>query len=482
MKKIRHIITVISAMALTGATAYAQEQKTELKVVSAELQGVTFNHLSSNGKYAIGYVPENAGYVYEVATGTITVIQGPEGAVVYNVPTRICTAEDISNDGVICGDFLCPNTTKKLLDENGDPVLDENGNEIFTSYVVPGVYKDGVWKELERHDDQVALVGSGCDGSAAGITADGKRIAGMVHIKLDPPAEFGMRFATVLWNAEDGKIIKEYDGCTERQGGRSWAVSDDASLLGGWTESNEGGRGPAIWSNEEYIKIGMNGTASGISPNGKYAAGDCNLRPFIWTKEKGTVEYPIHEGMFGGAVVGISNDGIAVGYSYSEGFPQRRFPFVIDKDGVFYDLVDYLKERYDYTIPEEMMPEALREAGVSQSEYLNTAMDISGDGSVICGWSALREPWVVTLGASSSIKSVDHSSADVTVFVTNGRARVTASQPLQKVTVLNLAGQVMTDEQVSGDEYTIGSLANGIYLMQISLADGEVIVRKIAIK
>lgn len=480
MKKIRHLITLTFAVALTSALALAQEQKNELKIVSAELRGVTFDHVSSNGKYAVGYVPENAGYVYEIATGKITVIEGPKGAVLYNVSTRQCTAEDISNDGVVSGSFLDPDAIISYLDEKGNPLLDKDGNPLRSSVMVPGVYKDGVWKALERHDDQVALVGGLCDGAATCITADGTKIAGMVHIKLDPPAEFGMRFAAALWNVEDGKIIREYDGCTEMQGGRVWNVSDDASLLGGWTES--GGRGPAVWSNGEYIRISNYGTTTAVSPNGKYAAGDSEGLPFIWTKEKGVVTCPIHEGLFGGAISGISNDGTAVGYSYTQGFPQSRFPFVIDKNGVFYDIVDYLKVYYDYTIPEELMPEALRELEVSESEYLNTAMDISADGSVICGWTAFREPWVITLEVSTNIKSIENSSNDIQLIVSDGNARITSSQPLENIAILNYAGQVMVNKAVNGNGYAIGSLADGIYLMQTTASNGNVITKKFIIK
>lgn len=466
MSTVRPFIIVISMLVLTSLPAFAQE--VDFKVFP-ELAGATFNHVSSNGRYAVGYVMESVGFVYDVETEQLTVVEGPEGAIENNVSKQVCEVQDISDNGIICGNFLSPDAIVKYVDAEGSPILDESGKQLCSSALVPGVYKEGKWTALERHDDLVNLVGSGADGGATGITADGSRITGMVQIKkTGTDSEWGQRYVTCVWNAVDGKILQEYDGCTVGQGGRAWSISDDGTVLCGWTENDNYNRGPAIWNNGEYIKIGAMGDSQAMSPNGLYVGGQMDGQPFIWKKETQEVTIcPIHEGMAGGVVTGLSNDGMAAGYSYSAGFPQDRLPFVITNEGNFYDLIDYLEKEYGYSFPE----------GTTE---LFTAMDISGDGSVICGWNALREPWVLKI-KPNAITSV-RGEGKVEFYVEGKQLKIiSVKMENAKAEVINLAGSPVLLTTFRNGAASLESLERGIYLVRVHTGEetftGKIVLR-----
>lgn len=474
MKTFLYCILAISIAASSGSLAYAQNA--EVKILKEELSGGFFNRVSPNGQYVVGHIPNGSGYLYNVTTGEIKLIESPEGGMEYNLPKRVCTAEDVSNNGVVCGIFLSPGAMIEHKNQDGTPVLDEEGNPLRSCARVPGVYKDGVWKELERHDDEVPLMGSSSDGVASGISTDGSKVTGAVHAVPGAEGHF-TRYATTVWNAETGEIIKEHEeGCTQASGGRAWSMSDDASLLGGWSETG-GSRGPAIWHNGEYIRIAPIGDVNAISPNGKFAAGRADYSPFIWTKETGTVKYPAHEGAAKGVITGIANDGTAIGYSETNGRPKTRSPFIITKDGTFHDLLDYLKEACNFTLPDEWIPES--DIELTPANYMNTAMDISADGTVICGFTDTKEPWVIKMNLFSDIEQESYSNP---VFTVNNRnLTIHSDGKIASVAIFNLAGQMLINKEVNTNQYSVCSETKGTYLIRVTLAKGTVIMRKVVL-
>lgn len=466
MKTIRHFIVAMCTLILAGLPAFAQD--VEFKVFP-ELSGGTFNRVSSNGRYAVGYIAESVGFVYDVETGQMTLVEGPEGAIEANTPKQVCEVQDISDDGIICGNFLSPDDIIEYVDLEGNPILDESGKQLRTSALVPGIYKEGKWKALERHDDQVRLVGSGADGGATGITADGTRITGMVQIKkTGPDSDWGQRYVTCVWNATDGKILQEYDGCTVGQGGRAWCISDDGTVLCGWTENENYTRGPAVWNNGAYFKIGDIGDSQAMSPNGLYVGGETGRQPFIWKKETQEITIgSIHDGMAGGVITGLTDDGMAVGYSYSAGFPQDRLPFVVTNEGNFYDMLDYLEKEYGYSLPEETIE-------------LFTVMDISGDGSVICGFNAFREPWVLKMKPAAIASARNENKAD---FYVEGKQLKLLSGEMEnaKAEVINLAGNSVLRVAFRNATASLEGLERGIYLVRIESGGNDRITKKVVI-
>ena len=473
--KLRHF-TVFCAAALISCPIFGQS--VELRILSdSEFGNLPFKRVSSNGRYAVASFANSVptGYVYDFTTDEVKTVEGPEGAIELNVPKRLCTIEDISNDGIICGQFLSPDAIVRYTNSDGSPQLDEEGNQLCSSAVVPGVYRNGAWMGLEIHDDQMPVMGGNCDGGAAAITADGKYVAGLIRIKVGE-GETGLRFATVVWDAVTGKIIREYDGCTERSGGRAWDMSDDTSLIVGWTETLAEGRGPALWQDGEYLRVAPGGNGESASANGKYAIGSAQsdkAYSFVWEKEKGVTLYPSPEGVAAWPTC-VSDKGLVVGYTQPVGMGRRpRMPFMLTQDGVYHNMMDYLKEKYNFEFPEELLPSQFDGTpNNTANDYLYTPMSMSADGSVICGFTSLSEPWIMKLTETSGIRLAVEGES-LRIFSDIAIKRVMASTP---------AGQLTFDKCVSGEECFVSSLDQGIHILQLTLLDGRVATRKVVIR
>lgn len=477
MKTFLHYIMMTCIVATTsfGSTVQAQKaevKKAEVKFFKEELAGGFFKSVSSNGKFVVGHIEEAEGYIYDVDNDEIHFIEAPGECFIFNLPKKICTVEDISDNGIVCGNFLSPDAVIEHKNQDGSPMLDENGDPLRSCAVVPGVYKRGNWMELERHDN-VPLVGGSTDGSAVGITADGTKIAGLVKVQ-NPSGSGAPMCVTTVWDVKSGTILKEYaEGCTEGQGGRAWCISDDASLIGGWSA-----QGAAIWHDETFIKLDKAGEVLGVSPNGKYAVGAMGKIPFMWTEEE-IVKYPIPEGMSRGAIVAIADDGTAVGYFQSDlDFQIKRIPFIITKDGNLHDLMEYLKDNYDYTMPSEWIPQGSDEP--TAANYMNTPMDISADGTIICGFSNLVEPWIIKLSNPTSIEQGSIAN-DLKLTIEGKNLFINSEEIITHVALFNLAGQMLVNKEINTNQYSICTETKGTYLLRIISGKGTLITRKVII-
>ncbi len=364
---------------------------TEIKIFF-DLMGSQFNRVSTNGRYAIGFVSDNLGFRYDISTGTQTTILGPEGTVEKNQLLEGCETTDIADDGTMVGTFRSPDAVLYHKDENGNQLYDDSGNPVISNPMVPGVYRNGMWTELERRDDLIPLWGEKIDGWATAVTADGRYAVGAVHM---PGGQGWGLMNACIWDNSTGKLKQQYDGCTQGQGGNPYNCSDDGTKAVGWVDRGDNIRRPAVWINGSMTSLDDPGEMCAVSPNGKYFGGTSMDMPVLWTPAEGLKEVPVHLGQYGGAVTAIADDGTAVGYSFDD-WGTTRLPFIITPDGTFHDLVEYMEDVYGYTRPADLLPPDLQ--GVDLSTYMFVPMDISADGKVICGYSALFEPWIITLG------------------------------------------------------------------------------------
>ena len=375
----RAAVITVSAGDATAAVNIVQAGKvwkdTELKVFT-ELGG-TMNKISSNGRYSVGFQLYNWSFMVDNDTWRTTIITSPEVETADGL-TEECNVYDISNDGTMMGKFYSPDVLKEYRDDQG--------NVYHFSVSIPGIYSNGQWTPLKRLDD-VPLEGSGVDGTAHCITGDGTKIGGGLHLG-------DVHYAPNVWSGSGYGDLVQYQGSQYGQGGMITNISDDGSVMAGWIASEEEIRTPAQWVDGQLMTLGTNGEVMAVSPNGKWTGGINDGTPFVWSRTQGLEVIEVPAGMTGGYVTGISNDGLVIGFFYVTGFGQVRYPFVITPDGARYDLDKYLESRYGYTVPENL----LGEYADAPNEYLNTLQDISADGTVICGWSAFRQPWIIRLG------------------------------------------------------------------------------------
>ncbi len=357
-----------------------------------DLMGSQFSKVSSNGRYAIGFVSDNLGFCYDILTGTQTTILGPEGTVENNQPLDGCETADIADNGTMVGTFRSPDAVMYVTDENGDQLYDDEGNPVISNPLVPGVYRNGVWTELERRDDLIPLFGNKIDGWATSVTADGRYAVGTVRM---PGGQGWGLMNACIWDISTGKLKQQFDGCTQGQGGNAYNCSDDGTKAVGWVDRGDNIRRPAVWTDGSLTALDAPGEMCAISSNGKFFGGKANDMPILWTPEGGVKELPLHLGQYGGVVCGIADDGTAVGYSFDD-WGTLRLPFIVTPDGTFHDLVEYMEDVYGYTQPGDLLPPDLQ--GVDLSTYMFVPLDISADGKVICGYSAMLEPWIITLG------------------------------------------------------------------------------------
>ncbi len=211
------------------------------------------------------------------------------------------------------------------------------------------------------------------DGTATAANADGRFVVGQSWATGESQA--------VLWNLEDGTerllgSLRDDDGDTINS--RASAVSDDGSIVVG----TSWGR-PFVWDEhhgmrEMGVSIGpeertfSSATVLDLSGDGRFAVGSGTNQnrtgAFIWTEAGGFRDLGILSGYYASSAEGVSADGsIVVGTSWD--LRNQRDAFIWDSDHGMRRLKDVLSE-----------------LGVAAEGWrLNTAVDISADGTRIAG-------------------------------------------------------------------------------------------------
>lgn len=229
-----------AAAMLFGATAVAQEQ-TVASFYTYNQPNVMYG-VSPNGKYAVGCdegVLTGAAVYWSHETGKFTDVFGVNADGVMTEGKQ-ATLYGVADDGTAVGNFV-------------NEAIQEEGK---AAPVVPGVYKDGKWTALELLTD---VLPGDANGWARKISADGRIIVGIVTSEIKT-TEFQGSVLTaagpkvpVMWI--DGKIQRidewEYQG----QGAYIRDMSDDGSVLVGWTEWYDGSRAPSVFKDGKVIRL-----------------------------------------------------------------------------------------------------------------------------------------------------------------------------------------------------------------------------------
>lgn len=245
------------------------------------------------------------------------------------------------------------------------------------------------WEMLETLG--YAIAPDAC--SAYNISSDGKHVVGLGHV-LDKENNLIVGNACVWTEGEGTKALGNMFGVVNGTARmcRANAVNEDGSVIVGAQDHNGPWHG-SVWRRNaegEYIQslimkdpeLGWDdlsnttNDAHAVSPNGKWIGGNgnngvqtCTDSPWIWSEETGLIQ--LTPGV-SGCVTGITNDGVAVGYSGT-----GQSAFIYSEEMGCRDFNEYVKTELGF------------EAG---NLYICSILDISDNGEYVAAWGIEPSP------------------------------------------------------------------------------------------
>lgn len=280
MKK---LYTLLCA-AMTMSTAVQAQEERGVMVLTGPKVAIDYyvTNSSTNGEWVCGYSYDGTmhAYVWNTQTNELKFITSADVD---------CAAMDVSNDGVVVGDY--------------------NGNAAY--------YKDGVWTMLP----------GGEGGGAWAISSNGKHICGLSYNKG--------KYRPASWT--DDKITIYGDESV----GAGYDISDDGTVMVGYSTLYN--RTPTVWingveNNFNPTDLGPFSVAEGLSPDGKKTIAN----RVIYDIETGTMKEIDYGYLWAYQLYNINNDGTACGYVQYE-MGGANYP-VLYKDGVFTNLTQHFKQ------------------------------------------------------------------------------------------------------------------------------------------
>ena len=270
MKKIMATVFIIAI------TAFAQTT-----VEITELDG-SINGISDNGEIVCGFDGVQ-GQAFYWTLGTGKVLLGTSEAF------------GVSNDTVISGRFLDPNTLT-----NGNPTW------------VAAYYKNGQWNKVSGIPG-IDPLDEGSYTHAYSINAQGTLMTGMVWRP-------GYKVEACFWSIPDTGI--GLLGMVNNENSRADDISNDGSIIVGWNAAVGGSpdRTPYYWDPAPHFMGSLDSTwdggeCNGISPDGNILVGTTSALAFQYTMAGGmqAVTDP-NAGNWGGWASDVSNNGVVVGH------------------------------------------------------------------------------------------------------------------------------------------------------------------------
>lgn len=483
MKK---LLTILSCMAL--GTAYAQNDLPRVEVFEA--QGAVFDYIpgsnvqgvSYNGEWAVGFGTEYSQYsfIWNKTSGEYSLITGSYQDLAY--------AYGVSNDGTVVGAFY----------------EDTEGNGGL-GYMLPGIWKDGVWTKLPMENTFVPTEGliANVNGEACFISGDGAIITGYVQstsFKRSFYDEAGNLVETrnvslmrpAIWTKKkDGSYKLERKSSTMPTGDELqqgiWSYygsSQDGTVISVVADHPTGSRSPGVVINGELIRIYgkedidiwseetqyfFDGVSVTVSPNGKYVPGYFSItgsssddQAFVYDTETGETEEL--EG-WAAATVAL-DDGSLFGF---DGYIGNALYRNADKsfNGRFSDYLNLYYGGYSGNIPQ-------------------TVLSVSGDGKTIGGWYAEVDAIGFVMYPSIVVLNGEPNSEPDHVAELNNDRR----------TIIVLGDEVIAPMAVKVELYSAqGSLlgsatadrialetAQGVVVAKATYEDGKVEIKKVTVK
>jgi uncharacterized membrane protein len=263
--------------------------------------------ISKNGTYVCGSNYPNLPFVWTETNGRTEI--GDVGAEVFSV----------SNNGIVVGRFLDSNLTTT----GGEPVLRA------------GYWENNQWIGFEGIPGEPPLDAQSFT-HAYGVNSEGNKVVGMVWHQ-------NWRVEACYWSIPDIGI--GLLGQTGNYSSRANAVSNDGSIVAGWDGIQNGpDRRAYYWDPAPHFIGGFDptylvGECRGMNSDGSVIVGG-SVWPFIWTESTG-MQHVVADSSdyWNGDAIGISDNGIIVGFVDPGGFNYQAF---IKKPG-WSDII-YLKD------------------------------------------------------------------------------------------------------------------------------------------
>ncbi|MBP3552115.1 MAG: hypothetical protein J6K05_02950 [Bacteroidaceae bacterium] len=484
MKK--NLLTILGCLAFS--TVFAQTDLPRVEVftpygeVKDSIPGSNVQGVSLNGEWAVGFGTEYSqhSFIWNRTTGEYSLITGSYEDLSY--------AYGVSNDGTVVGAFY----------------EDTEGNGGL-GYMLPGIWKDGVWTKLQMENTFVPTEGleASVNGEACFISGDGAVITGYIQSTSFKRNFYDASGALVetrnvslmrpaVWTKQSNGTYKLQrkpstmpTGDELQQGIWSrYGSSQDGTVISVVADHPSGSRSPGVVINGELTRIYgkedidvnsdetqyfYDGVSVTVSPNGKYVPGywsatgsGFDLQAFVYDTETETVEEL--EG-WGAATVAF-DDGSIFGF---DGYMGNALYRNADKsyNGSFSDYLNLYYGGYEGNLPQ-------------------TILSASGDGKTIGGWyaeadaiGAVMYPSIVVLNGAPNAEP-DHVAEwknDQRTIIVLGD-EVIAPMAV-KVELYSAQGALLNS--VSADRIALNGL-QGVVIAKATYEDGKVEIKKVAVK
>lgn len=394
-----------------------------------------FNHVSANGKYAVG---TDEALVFR---SFLWRADQPEDIEVFGDYTSEIALYDVTNDGTLIGG-----------------IRDSEG-------VMYPAYKplDGNWQMLTRGMEKLNKVMAADDYvnmALRAATPDGKYMAGSFYMNTGAYSDTGWPVSylvPVLW--EDGKVKKVYDDLGIKEF-MVWDISDDGSIICGMNTAGIGGHNPAIIRDGKLIEFF-----------------DCG--------DERTIDTPddVYGNTMGGICNSIDNMGNIYGY-YEESIDEVSFVqhfFVVPADcdyAVFYD-ANYSNDAFplDYWHDDWYICGGNGARYTISDGHIYSLLDCSDDGKVFVGggvhnlgFGITNVPQVCVYDEPlASIRPTFDDALQAQGVTFNGRS-VIVKGVYDEATVVNASGALVA---CAGQGQPIALPAKqGVYMVSVQYADG----------
>lgn len=482
----RNLLTILGCLAFS--TVFAQTDLPRVEVftpygeVKDSIPGSNVQGVSLNGEWAVGFGTEYSqhSFIWNRTTGEYSLITGSYEDLSY--------AYGVSNDGTVVGAFY----------------EDTEGNGGL-GYMLPGIWKDGVWTKLQMENTFVPTEGleASVNGEACFISGDGAVITGYIQSTSFKRNFYDASGALVetrnvslmrpaVWTKQSNGTYKLQrkpstmpTGDELQQGIWSrYGSSQDGTVISVVADHPSGSRSPGVVINGELTRIYgkedidvnsdetqyfYDGVSVTVSPNGKYVPGywsatgsGFDLQAFVYDTETETVEEL--EG-WGAATVAL-DDGSIFGF---DGYIGNALYRNADKsyNGSFSDYLNLYYGGYEGNLPQ-------------------TILSASGDGKTIGGWYA----------EADAIGAVMYPSIVVLNGAPNAEPDHVAEWKNDQRTIIVLGDEVIAPMAVKVELYSAqGALLNsvladrialnglqGVVIAKATYEDGKVEIKKVAVK
>lgn len=432
-------LLLLAAMAGLSCGVYAQDDATLYNFSDAtfEIDGYptpvcgVFNHVSNNGKYAVGFdeMISLSSYWWS--------LDDPEKINLAWDPAKgMATLNDVTNDGVMVGSVDSLVAGEDNIRHWPATFTVDGG---WTLLPVPDGYS------VEQSYEYSSMRTVNC---VRAVSADGKYMAGQVYVGTgEIDEDFGIEkvnLLPVVW--EDGKIKAFYNGLGINTF-YVYGISEDGNVVVGMNTADNGGQNPA------YIKDGK-----------LYEVFDC--------------DDPDHTTFNGGILSSIDADGNMYGYFLDDEDNTKYFECKANGDIVYFDqMVTCAGGGYVYgpNVAYDADGEAHEVPAGGMYSLLDCSTDgrvLVGGGTIDVGFGVLNCPAViVTEGAATGISTSEVIKNNISIDYRQG-GELYVNGEYTDATIYNVNGAVVL-EGGQGKAFNLSSLPSGTYVVKV-VYDGGV--------